>query len=210
MKNFTLYFFLIVIMPYGYSQIDWHKRDRELYDKYKGSRIPELEIYEYAGGVESYNTYLLKIEPIQRKNSSKLRFYFVKNDTMKIGGWNCTALYLENNTSKSIFLNNDYIYKETNETIYNEIRDIKEYIGFDNKWYELNRVIGDCGSGIFKGRYLNSGEQAKIYVSMNSLNLGNKKALFKVSIKIDDKWIDSDIMEIKLFENQIKRLISRK
>ena len=115
--------------------------------------------------------------------------------------------YLNGNTYAKLYLNN-----HSNDTIQIQkmsaiINKITEYFMIDNKW--IKGRISDAEFYTCGFQYdikIEPNERVYILIDNEPITNGTNKLKYKLVIDIYGQIVESNIIEVKLFENQIKRL----
>ena len=131
-------------------------------------------------------------------NETNIRIYFPDNFYVEgINGNKYAKGYLENNT-----LNNIEV-----DRIDSTIDYVQEYFLINGKWISgQENGKSSCGNSYFK-KELKAKSQIEFQLTISDLVYGNIKVPFKIVMTINGKKIESNVIEVNLFESQIKNLI---
>jgi hypothetical protein len=131
-------------------------------------------------------------------NKKNIRIYFP--ETFYIDGVNGNKYakgYLENNTFRNIEV----------DRIDSTIDFVHEYFLINGKWISgQENGKSSCGNSYFK-KELKAKSQIEFQLTISDLVYGNIKVPFKIVMAIEGKKIESNVIEVNLFESQIKNLI---
>ena len=197
-------YILFLISISSFSQNKWEEIDRELWDKLDKNEISTEQWYmrtlKEAGSIGgTFSAWFEKIESIDNIDDKKIRLCFAKNFQIEKKNGNRYALmYLENYSNDTILI------PRSDSTIDN----FQEFFLIDNKWVPgRKRGQSMCGNGSFKQK-IEPKNRVIIEVENHSLTFGQNKVKYKVTFNLDGQIIESNIIEVKLFDSQLERLKS--
>ncbi|WP_026708542.1 hypothetical protein [Flavobacterium frigidarium] len=129
---------------------------------------------------------------------TNIRIYFPENFYVEgVNGNKYAKGYLENNTLNNIEVNR----------IDSTIDFVQEYFLINDKWISgQENGKSDCGNSYFK-KELKAKRKIEFQLSISDLVYGNIKVPFKIVMTINGKKVESNVIEVNLFESQIKNLI---
>tara|TARA_R110002111_G_scaffold258820_1_gene328206 strand:+ start:435 stop:1058 length:624 start_codon:yes stop_codon:yes gene_type:complete len=193
-------FFTITIS----SQTNWTEIESQLWKQKENGDISLSEWYlnlkmEAGSITRDLSPWYKKNELIEPNDSdNEIKLFFPKDYQIeKENGNKYAKLYIDNNSK-------DTINVKTTSSL---IRGITEYYMIDNSWIKgrnSNNVFLICGNGY--DLKIAPENRAYILIGNEPLTSGDNKIKYKLILEIDDKEIESNTIEVSLFENQIKRL----
>lgn len=129
---------------------------------------------------------------------TNIRIYFPENFYVEgVNGNKYAKGYLENNTLSNIEV----------DRIDSTIDFVQEYFLINGKWISgQENGKSDCGNSYFK-KELKAKRKIEFQLSINDLVYGNIRVPFKIVMTINGKKVESNVIEVNLFESQIKNLI---
>ncbi|WP_396193225.1 hypothetical protein [Flavobacterium sp.] len=132
-------------------------------------------------------------------NESTIRIHFPEDFYVEgVNGNKYAKGYLENNTSENIEI----------DRIDSTIDFVQEFFLINGKWISGQKNgKSSCGNSYFKNK-LKAESQIEFQLTISDLVYGNVKVPFKIVMTINGKKIESNVIEVNLFESQIKNLIN--
>ena len=193
-------FFTITIS----SQTNWTEIESQLWKQKENGDISLSEWYlnlkmEAGSITRDLSPWYKKEELIEPNDSdNEIKLFFPKDYKIeKENGNKYAKLYIDNNSKDTINV----------KTTASLVRGITEYYMIDNSWIKgrnSNDVLVICGSGY--DLKIPPENRAYILIGNEPLTSGDNKIKYKLILEIDDKEIESNTIEVSLFDNQIKRL----
>ena len=131
-------------------------------------------------------------------NETNIRIYFPDNFYVEgINGNKYAKGYLENNTLSNVEV----------DRIDSTIDFVQEFFLINGEWISgQENGKSDCGNSYFK-KELKSKSRIEFQLTISDLVYGNIKVPFKIVMTINGKKIESNVIEVNLFDSQIKNLI---
>jgi len=131
-------------------------------------------------------------------NESTIRISFPEGFYVEgVNGNKYAKGYLENNTSENIEI----------DRIDSTIDFVQEFFLIDGKWISGQKNgKSTCGNSYFK-KTLKAKSQIEFQLTINDLVYGNIKVPFKIVMMINGQTIESNVIEVNLFDSQIKKLM---
>ena len=198
---YIIFFFITFSVS---SQTNWTELENDLWkQKEKGEISTEdwyFKLKKEAGSITpNITAWFQSKEKIEKNDSEKTtKLFFPENYQFEKENGNTYAkLYLNNHS-------NDTIQIQKMSAIINKIT---EYFMIDNKW--IKGRISDAEFYTCGFQYdikIEPNERVYILIDNEPITNGTNKLKYKLVIDIYGQIVESNIIEVKLFENQIKRL----
>lgn len=184
------------------AQTNWKAIEVSLYKQVEERKISSGEWYSKlkseAGYLDDLKLWVKSEEAItDKKEPEKLSLRFPERfQTTTENGNKFAIIYLKNNTVDSVEI------ARIDATIDN----VREYFFIDNKWVAF-RTNGKstCGNSYFNNK-LAPKHQLSLELENGSLIEGKNKIKYKVQIKLGNQFVESNVINVYLHDNQLKRI----
>jgi hypothetical protein len=199
----TLTIILSLLISSSFAQTNWASIEREIALKRDEGRITSGEWYQLlkkdAGSLTSQFSLWVEDDekiPVPTKEK-KLKLYFAKDFQISMPNGNKFAqLFLENHTENAIEI------PRIDATIAN----VQEYFFIGGNWIKgRTNHTSTCGNSYFN-KALGAGDRLNLHLNNDSLVEGDKKVSYKITVTIGNKVIESNVIKIRLYKNQLTRL----
>ena len=192
MKSYLLIitvFFLIAVQTFAQIKrpVELDKNEKYCDSSQREGRFDRINLWVLDGSPKAVT-----------KKGEVVRIYFPENFYIEgVNGNKYAKGYLENNTLENIEISR----------IDSTIDYVQEYFFINGKWIVAQENgKSECGNSYFKEN-LKSKNKIEFQLSISDLVYGDIKVPFKISVIVNGKIIESNVIEVNLYEAQIKNLL---
>jgi hypothetical protein len=186
------------------SQTNWNELESDLWKQKDIGEITTSEWYlnlkKEAGSLtKNIKAWFQEKKPIEKTDSEKTtKLYFPENYQIeKENGDKYAKLYLENHSKDTIQV----------QKMSAMIKKVTEYFLIDNEWVkgrDSDAEFYTCGFQY--DMKIEPGNRVYILIGNDPIINGTNKLKYKLSIDLNGQTIESNIIEVSLYDNQVKRL----
>jgi hypothetical protein len=202
MTKITLIIFSFISLPL-FCQTNFEKIESDLWEKLDKKEITTAEWYDSkmkeAGSLNGqFSAWYKDIKPIKDYLKSQILFYFIDNFQIEEKNGNQYArMFLENRTNESIEI----------DRIDSTIDNLQEYFYINDKWIP-GRKNGksSCGNSYYT-QIVKPNTRLIFDIENAPLTKGEIEVPYKVEININGQTVETNIIKVKLYDSQLKRLI---
>ncbi|PTX44657.1 hypothetical protein C8P64_0639 [Christiangramia gaetbulicola] len=199
----TLNFLILFISIYSYGQVDYEEIESELWTKLNNKEITTKEWYiakmKDAGSLNNnFSAWFRNIDSLTKNSNHQIKLYF-ENDYQieKKNGNRYARMILENNRNKEIPI----------DRIDSTIDNLQEYFFITGNWIPGRKNSkSSCGNSYYT-QPLAPHNKLIFDLENSELNLGENKIPYKVTIEINGEIVESNIINVNLYDSQLQRLI---